>query len=78
MVRERCLLDEYWVEVGVWINPRSIIRAGGGRVLKPALQLHGIKFDATDRYIRYGMAWHPRDIELMHLTLPCIDASRTL
>ena len=48
------------------------------QALKPALQLRGIEFDATDCYIRYGMAWHPRDIALMHLTLPCIDASRTL
>ena len=48
------------------------------RALKPVLQLCGIEFDATDRYIRYGMAWHPHDIELMHLTLPCIDASCTL
>ena len=24
-----CLLDEYQVEVGVWIIPHSIIRAGG-------------------------------------------------
>ena len=29
-----CLLDEYWVEVGIWIDPRSIIRAGGGRVFR--------------------------------------------
>ena len=30
-----CLLDEYWVEVGVWIDPCSIIRAEeGGRVLR--------------------------------------------
>ena len=48
------------------------------RSLKPALQLRGIEFDATDHDIRYGMAWHPHDIELMHLTLPCIDASCTL
>ena len=29
-----CLLDEYWVKVGVWINPHSIIRARGGRVFR--------------------------------------------
>ena len=38
--RKACLLNEYWVKVGVWIIPHSIIRAGEGGVLLELSLVH--------------------------------------